>query len=658
MSADLGLALASQRKKFVLFIFVMLLVALPLMAVLISKSVQITVNPKGLAGSEMIQITSGFVLPISGKFIVYSDRASFAVSSPGYHIQQVNFEKSSKIGVIEVKLRPLPGKVTLIIETDEAFLINIPKLGIQSSSSRIDFEAPPGDVKIELDGSKLKAVSETITITGKGLLETFVFKPETIKSMFTARFDPRETKVIVDGKPRSLLDGALSVPLAEGLHTIQASLNGYVSFKKEINILKSGNVSIGKVVLRPKDVNLFTRSKPSEAALLLDGQYIGKTPQTLTISPNRKYDLQFRKSGFYLANEVVLPTIGTDINLKVSLRKKTSPISVLVEPQASIFINDSFKGLSPMDIGVAIGDTLTLSSPGFATEKIIIPKVISKGYIIRVNLILDDRKIFVSAPEKIKIAGINFKKIERAKVELPEGFNIAVAKKIPDIYVSETLITRASYAKFMGSNGEALKSDIPQISVTYSDAAAYCNWLSRQLGLKNFYNFNNTDGIGYISLNAESNGFRLPTLTEWVYLISDGMPSSLSTFPWGESAYPIPRGIGNISGREMSTISGSYVPGYIDPFDGLSPVSAFRSSKLGIFDLVGNAREWLQNSSATSAGLLDSVNPSDPTISGSRHLIIGSSYLSARKDEFHSLRLKTGIFGEPDVGFRVVRTIK
>ena len=86
-----------------------------------------------------------------------------------------------------------------------------------------------------------------------------------------------------------------------------------------------------------------------------------------------------------------------------------------------------------------------------------------------------------------------------------------------------------------------------------------------------------------------------------------------------------------------------------------APVGSFAASPLGLFDLGGNAAEWVND--RYTVGITGAPEAQDPTgpPDGQYHVIRGSSW---RQGGISELRLAYRDFGDSgrlDVGFRVAR---
>lgn len=116
------------------------------------------------------------------------------------------------------------------------------------------------------------------------------------------------------------------------------------------------------------------------------------------------------------------------------------------------------------------------------------------------------------------------------------------------------------------------EDDQPAVNVSYDDAAAFTEWLSRlpqERGVKRTY--------------------RLPTEEEWEYAARAGDDRK---YPWGDE-WPPPEDAGNFADEANGArFHWEFLRGYRDPFIGTSPVGQFRPNAYFLYDMAGNVYQW------------------------------------------------------------------
>ncbi len=134
--------------------------------------------------------------------------------------------------------------------------------------------------------------------------------------------------------------------------------------------------------------------------------------------------------------------------------------------------------------------------------------------------------------------------------------------------------------------------DHPIVYVSRDDAEKFCVWLTRK---------EREEG-----LIRETHVYRLPTDLEWSRMAGiDDQPGKsplardsdkAPRFPWG-TAWPPPKGAGNFADTSAALAPGKSselsIPGYTDDNPYTSTVGIFPANRYGIFDLSGNAQEWV-----------------------------------------------------------------
>jgi eukaryotic-like serine/threonine-protein kinase len=174
--------------------------------------------------------------------------------------------------------------------------------------------------------------------------------------------------------------------------------------------------------------------------------------------------------------------------------------------------------------------------------------------------------------------------------------------------IADREVTVEQYQRFVKTNplfGGITPSDLahyspdgagPMIFVTWYGAAAYCNWLSEQEGLpKDQWCYLPNQGGTYdegMTIPADvlkRTGYRLPTEAEWEYTCRSGTVTSrcygLSTDLLAKYAWYQP------NSQEHAWPGGSLLP-----------------NELGLFDMLGNVFEWVQDRHERPVDINDDIN--------------------------------------------------
>lgn len=176
----------------------------------------------------------------------------------------------------------------------------------------------------------------------------------------------------------------------------------------------------------------------------------------------------------------------------------------------------------------------------------------------------------------------------------------------------------------------------PVVGVSWSDAKAFCEWLSKK----------------------EGRVYRLPTDREWSYAVGVGrkekkemLPDALSKkvageFPWG-GRFPPTKSVGNYADAsfKQKNPSAECIENYSDGFVSTAPVMSFPPNKLGIYDLGGNVWEWCED--WYNAAKVDRVSRG-----GAWTTRVEAELLSSNRDHTPPGRR------EPAFGFRCVVEVK
>ena len=183
--------------------------------------------------------------------------------------------------------------------------------------------------------------------------------------------------------------------------------------------------------------------------------------------------------------------------------------------------------------------------------------------------------------------------------------------------------------------GQRAKGDDPVVNVSWNDAHAYAEWLSKRTGKR----------------------YRLPTEAEYEYAERAG---TTTRYWWGDGAPS--RDVENLTGGgDRSPAHRSWAnafKGYDDGFWGPAPVRSFLANPFGLYDMSGNVSEWVadcwhENYVRAPTDGSAWVNPGC-----SERVIRGGSWGSAPDQDRSSFRLGAPADARSGrVGFRVVREL-
>ena len=198
--------------------------------------------------------------------------------------------------------------------------------------------------------------------------------------------------------------------------------------------------------------------------------------------------------------------------------------------------------------------------------------------------------------------------------------------KLTPFYIGATEITNAQYARFLKATGHRKPlywedqnlngPNQPVVGVTWNDAAAFCQWLTKVTGVAH----------------------ELPTENQWEAAARGGLVGQ--PYPWGAQA-PDAGGVYRANFRTS-------LPGATGFFF-TAPVGSFAANGYGLFDMAGNVSEWCQDRYVP----LPTGGPFQP---GVLRLLKGGSWIAGPRDLRPAARQSAPPqYADGYIGFRVVR---
>jgi formylglycine-generating enzyme required for sulfatase activity len=176
-----------------------------------------------------------------------------------------------------------------------------------------------------------------------------------------------------------------------------------------------------------------------------------------------------------------------------------------------------------------------------------------------------------------------------------------------------------------------LPADAPACSVSWDDAARFCNWLSAHEQLEPAY----LQAEGVWSWQATANGYRLPTAAEWEYTCR---ANTATTYYFGNDANRLSRYV--IYNAVQPAACGSLPP-----------------NSWGFFEMLGNVHEWCfdpyERESSPSLQVIDPIGKDQQR----GRVLMGGSFQNGPTILNLALRHSGNSQGRSEAnGFRVART--
>lgn len=155
------------------------------------------------------------------------------------------------------------------------------------------------------------------------------------------------------------------------------------------------------------------------------------------------------------------------------------------------------------------------------------------------------------------------------------------AVTVSTFYMDTTPVTQQAYQALMKENPSYFTGspDLPVETVTWFDAALFCNARSRAAGLDTVYSFSSISvisgagcgSLGALGIHLDRKGYRLPTEAEYEYAYRAG---STSDYYWGD------------------TVDGNYCWYYANSQSTMHPVAQKLPNRFGLYDMAGDLWEW------------------------------------------------------------------
>jgi formylglycine-generating enzyme required for sulfatase activity len=536
----------------------------------------------------------------------------------------------------------------------------------------VDLLLPKGEHTLRLDENRHLPLEQTLQVTGRDVQQKLALELAPAWAMVVVDSLPSGATILLDGEAVGTTPARFEA--LQGEHQLILQMAAFADWNKTLRINASEDQNLGTITLQPAPGELALTSVPSGANVTLEGEFQGQTPLTLQVSPDKTLRLDVSKPGYKRYNTTVQMAAASKEQRKVNLEPQLGEVRLRISPaNAVVRVNGKTIAAGTQSLSLpAVEHTIEASLDGHtAVRQRVTPR---PGLAQLVEINLQTQKEVVSKLNTSEITtplGQTLRLFKPAESALAD-FTMGASRRDPGrranevlhpvalrrmFYLQTTEVTNAQFRQFQPGHdsgqvdGNSLNQDNqPAVSVTWQQAAAFCNWLSAKEGLPLFYRQSNGIITGF---NSAATGYRLPSEAEWAWAARANGPT-LMLFPWGES-FPPKQLAENYADETSAYVTGRYLNNYTDGYVGSAPVASFKPNQQRLYDMGGNVSEWVHDVYGIPAA--NSGTKQDPLGSqkGDYYVIRGASWAHSRLSELRLTYRDYGQDGRDDVGFRLAR---
>ncbi len=625
-----------------------------------AKGVNIIVLPLEAASQAKVTLVDGLGFSFNERYIFLPGEKKLVIESPGFYDEELSLIISDSSDLVTVNLKELPGKVKFAVTPKVVGKLFV---GDELINLTEDFyEIPAGNNPITYIHPMFLKYTRTIEVIGRGVEQEYSLELQPNWATLSITSSPDNAEVFISGNFVGITP--IDADIITGLHELTFQKEGFKDLIKVERVQRGINKILEIVELEPLPAILKLTSTPVAAQVFVNGKFFGKTPASIELQPDQDHLITLESEGFRSESKSFNLSTQELLKKNYEMTPSLGKVKINTNLPSEIFLNKKFLAETPFEGNLqTIESNLEIKRAGYRSFKTKLkPK---KDFITSINatLITEEKARFQESPENYVTKGDNKMVLlnpgpivmgaKRSEKGQRANETIRKVNLTKPFYMSMHEVTNSQYLKFSQQNSinrNIDDNDLPVTNVSWNDAALYCNWLSRQEGLQSFYEVQGDKVTGF---DLSSEGYRMPTESEWSWAAKKMPKQEDLKFPWG-LRMPVRDGSGNFADTSV-TKSMMFIPNYSDGFPELAPVGSFESNLNGIYDLGGNVSEFVNDYYSimieSNKVFKDLTGPKR----GTEHVIKGSSWSSASVTELRFSYRDKSQDGGDTIGFRVAK---
>lgn len=621
-----------------------------------------------------LSIRGGWLTPeLGGRHLLRPGEYTVVARRTGYY----DLEEPIEVGnassqEFRFRLARLPGLVSVVTRPDvEGAEVSLDG-EVRGTTPLPALEVETGPHELAVIAPRYRPNQTAVEVEGGGVEQTVEVVLEPAWAEVSLSSVPPGATLRVDGEEVGVTP--VTAEMLEGARELDLTLEGFDRWQRMVAVEAGRPQILDEVELSEAGGVLALTSSPAGAMVSVDGEYRGRTPLDLSLTPGAEHTIQLSKLGHEGASRTVAVESGEEQALRVALKAQTGEVDLVTKPaDAEVFVDGVSRGPASQRLVLsAVEHVIEVRKPGFQTFRTAVTPRPGFPQALDVALLGEEEAKTSSIEESITttagqelllVTGGRFL-MGTSRREAGRRANEVVREVVLErpFYVSRREVTNREFRRFQPTHSSgtvgrySLDGDRqPVVSVTWEEAALYCNWLSERESLEPFYV---PKGKSLVPAEPPTTGFRMPTEAEWAWVARYAASESAEKYPWGPSMPPS-RKSGNYADASARGTLANVIDVYDDGYALSSPVASFPPNALGLFDLGGNVAEWTNDFYAIRSGLESEVatDPIGPD-EGRYHVIRGSSWRDASTTELRWAYRDYSNKTRPDLGFRVARYAK
>ncbi|HSG90726.1 MAG TPA: PEGA domain-containing protein [Pseudomonadales bacterium] len=636
----------------------------------VGRPVQILVTPE----PDALSVDGGPSFVLGDRYLLLPGTYHVRAELAGHHpLDEAIVVGRKDNGPFEFTMRRLPGRLTVTtLPVDGAEVrVDGEPLG---TTPLADVPIEPGTRQLSITAARYLPAERTLEVEGMARPVAVRVELEPAWADVTVATTPPGASLRVDGEA---IEGTTptTAEIIAGDRELTLHLEGYKTLRRRLQLTPSQAVDLGTLALERIDGLLVVETRPAGATVTVNDVYRGRTPAEIDLRPGATYRVDLFKAGHEPVRRSVRIESGTASRLQVDLAEILGELRVAVQPaDARLIVDGSDRGVADQTLSLSsVSHEVEVRKEGYVPYRTsVTPR---PGFPQEITLTLktiEQARLDAIKPEIVAASG------QKLLLLRPGSFTMGASRRQPGrranevlrevtltrpFYLATTEVTNAQFRAFApGHDSGSFEQfdldadDHPAVNLAWRDAVAYCNWLSRRDGLREVYRI---EGGSVVGFDPDATGYRLPTEAEWAWAARIAPDGSTAQFPWGDSRLPPADRLGNFADRAVAHLLARSIPDYTDGQVVTGPVANYAPNARGLYDLGGNAAEWINDFyGATEEELpAEATDPLGPP-RGEYHVIRGSSWMHGQLVDLRWTFRDYGTDGRPDVGFRIARWLE